>query len=247
MRRHRPSPALVVAFAALLVAIGGTALGAIGAIPADGRFTACYQTSESLLNRIVLLAEPGEQCPNTYARVSWPAQASGGATGPAGPQGPVGPVGPTGSAGAAGPRGQVGPRGLGDPAWRSKVDLTVVKRDVRGSDRDVGGSAAVARCPSGYRAVGGGGAVEGGYALISSVPYIENRVPVGWAIDVYQLPRTKIFENVPQTTRSGGVPSHDHQYFLGPFLMRLEPSARPVGMTVYAVCLDQGRLPKRKK
>ena len=120
------------------------------------------------------------------------------------------------------------------------MDLTVVKRDVRGGT-------AVARCPSGYRAVGGGGAVERGYALISSVPYVENRVPVGWTIDVYQLPRTKIFENVPQTTRSGGVPSHDHQYFLGPFLVRLEPSTKPAETTVYAVCRDQGRLSLRKK
>ena len=28
-----------------------------------------HQTSGSILDRIVLLAEPGEQCPNTYARV----------------------------------------------------------------------------------------------------------------------------------------------------------------------------------
>ena len=239
MRRHRPSIALVVASAALVVAIGGTAFAAVAAIPSEGRFTACYQTSDSLLNRIVLLAEPGEGCPNSYARVSWPAQATGGAVGPAGPQGPAGPPGP---AGPAGPRGQVGPRGIGDPARRSKVDLTVVTRDVRTS------GLAVARCPSGYRAVGGGGAVdESGYVVRSSFPHVENRVPVGWAIDVYTLPRTKIFENVPQTTRSGGVPSHDHQYFLGPFLMRLDYSQRAVEMTVYAVCLDQGRLPKRKK
>lgn len=131
------------------------------------------------------------------------------------------------------------------------MDLTLVKRDVRGSDRDVGRSAAVARCPSGYRAVGGGGTVERGYTLISSVPYVEKQVPVGWEIDVYQLPRTKIFENVPKKTGRtvGGAffPAHDHTYFLGPFLMRLEPSTRPVEMTVYAVCLDQGRLSLRKR
>jgi hypothetical protein len=69
---RRPSPALVVAIAALAVALGGGAVAAIGAIPSDGRFAACYQTSDSILNRIVLLAEPGEECPNTYARVSWP-------------------------------------------------------------------------------------------------------------------------------------------------------------------------------
>ena len=238
MKRRRPSAALVVAATALVVAIGGTAIAAVGAIPSDGRFTACYQTSDSVLNRIVLLAEPGEGCPNSYARVSWPAQATGGAQGPAGP---AGPAGPPGAAGPAGPRGQAGPRGLAGSAQRSKVDLTVVSRDVRG------GSPAVARCPSGYRAVGGGGVVERGYVVRSSFPHVENRVPVGWAIEAYELPRTKIFENVPQTTRSSGVPSHDHQYFLGPFLMRLEPSRRPIEVTVYAVCLDQGRLSLRKR
>jgi hypothetical protein len=228
----------VVACVALVVAIGGSALAAVGAIPSDGRFTACYQTSRSILDRIVVLAEPGEQCPNTYSRVSWPAQESGGAQGPAGPQGPVGPAGP---AGPIGPQGVAGPRGLAATAQRSKVDLTVVKRDVRG------GSSAVAECPTGYRAVGGGGVVEPGYSVVSSMPHVEKRVPVGWEIGVYQLPRTKIFENVPQTTRSGGTPSHDHQYFLGPFLVRLAPSKQPVEMTVYAVCLDQGRLSRHKK
>lgn len=241
-RPRRPSLPLVLSAAALIVAIGGSALAAVGAIPADGRFTACYQTSNSILDRIVLLAEPGEQCPNTYSRVSWPAQASGGSQGPAGPQGPVGPAGP---AGPAGPQGPAGPRGLAASTQRSKVDLAVVKREV------VGSSPAVARCPTGYRAVGGGGVVEKGYTLLSSMPHVEKRVPVGWAIDVYQLPRTKIFENVPQKTKKtvGGAffPAHDHTYFLGPFLMRLEPSRKPAEFTVYVVCLDQGRLSLRKK
>lgn len=244
-RPRRPSLPLVLSAAALIVAIGGSALAAVGAIPADGRFTACYQTSNSILDRIVLLAEPGEQCPNTYSRVSWPAQASGGSQGPAGPQGPVGPAGPAGPAGSAGPQGPAGPRGLAASTQRSKVDLTVVKRDV------VGSSPAVARCPSGYRAVGGGGVVEKGYTLLSSMPHVEKRVPVGWEVDVYQLPRTKIFENVAQTTRENRgtitAPGHVHTYLLHPFLMRLEPSRRPVELTVYVVCLDQGRLSLRKK
>ena len=44
-RLCRPSGALVVATAALLVAIGGSAISAVGAIPSEGRFTACYQTA----------------------------------------------------------------------------------------------------------------------------------------------------------------------------------------------------------
>ena len=54
---RRPSASLVVATAALIVAVGGTAIAALGAIPSDGRFTACYQTSDSILNRTVFLPE----------------------------------------------------------------------------------------------------------------------------------------------------------------------------------------------
>src|SRR5512146_666041 len=59
--------------AALFVAIAGSAFGATAAIPENDRFTACYQTSTDLLSRIVVLAEPNEPCPNTYARITWPA------------------------------------------------------------------------------------------------------------------------------------------------------------------------------
>jgi hypothetical protein len=81
-RPRRPSPAVAIALAALAVAVGGTALGAIAAIPSNDRFTACYQTSDELLSRIVVLAEPNERCPSTYARVTWPATVGGGADAP---------------------------------------------------------------------------------------------------------------------------------------------------------------------
>lgn len=225
-RLRRPSAALVVATAALLVAIGGSAIAAVGAIPSDGRFTACYQTSESVLNRIVVLAEPGEQCPNTYARITWPAQASGGAAGPPGPQGPQGPAGPQGSTGPAGPRGPAGASG-------AKLSFVVVQRSNR-----------VARCPKSYRAVGGGSSVNSPYEIVDSTPLVEDRVPVGWTVNVTARPRTKIFENVPQTTRSAGFPKHAHQYFLGPFLMRLEPTKVPMEVSTYAICVGSPEIAK---
>jgi hypothetical protein len=76
--------------------------------------------------------------------------------------------------------------------------------------------------------------------LRSSHPFVENRIPVGWALRVNKTRRFRIFENVPQTTRSAGVPSHDHKYFLGPFLMAQENrsfSAEPATVTVHAVCV----------
>jgi hypothetical protein len=102
MREMKNRAALVLSATALVVAIGGSGLAAMAAIPQEGRFTACYQTSDSLLNRIVLLAEPNEGCPDTYARVSWPQSGGAGPTGPPGPQGLAGPQGPQGPRGPSG-------------------------------------------------------------------------------------------------------------------------------------------------
>jgi hypothetical protein len=210
MSRRRPSAALVVAVAALLVALGGSAVAAIGAIPSDGRFTACYQTSDSLLNRIVLLAEPGEECPDSYARVSWPAQASGGAAGPAGPQGPAGAQGPAGPAGPAGPRGPAAAS-----AGAPRLVTSVAQRHVV-----LGGGefTAVVRCPKGARAVGGGGAILNSlyHEPLSSYPLVEARVPVGWVFRPFRRPR---FTIVQEPAR----------------LLPLEGS-KPAEVTVYAVC-----------
>ena len=220
MRRHRPSASLVVATAALLIAVGGTAIAAVGAIPADGRFTACYQSSNSLLNRIVLLAEPGEQCPNSYARVTWPAQTSGGS------QGPAGPAGPTGAQGPAGPAGPAGPRGAAGSSARTQLVYAAVERERLPDER----GDASARCPTGTFAVGGGGTTKRApLALSSSRPLLEKGKSVGWTVRVFHERQFRIFENVAQKTKENrGVvtaPAHDHTYFRGPFLMALEKRA----------------------
>ena len=235
MRRHRPSASLVVATAALLIAVGGTAIAAVGAIPADGRFTACYQSSNSLLNRIVLLAEPGEQCPNSYARVTWPAQAAGGS------QGPAGPAGPTGAQGPAGPAGPAGPRGAAGSSARTQLVYAAVERERLPDER----GDASARCPTGTFAVGGGGTTKRApLALSSSRPLLEKGKSVGWTVRVFHERQFRIFENVAQKTKENrGVvtaPAHDHTYFLGPFLMALEKRALasdPPPVTVFAVCV----------
>lgn len=225
MRRHRPSAALVLAATALVVAIGGTAIAAVGAIPADGRFTACYQTSDSLLDRIVLLAEPGEQCPNTYARVSWPSQAGGGAQGP---QGPTGPAGPAGPAGAPGPRGP-----SGSSASNLRLTLNVVQRRVTLDNRPD----ATVRCAAGMSAVGGGGEIHsGGYMLRDSVPLVEKRVPVGWSV------QPKAVQRFAFKTVDGGqletalAAAHRHKYTAPPLYYPLEGRGPPAEVTVYAIC-----------
>jgi hypothetical protein len=213
---------MVVAAAALIVAVGGSAVAAIGAIPQDGRFTACYQTSGDVLNRIVVFAEPNEACPPTYGRVSWSQSGGTGATGPAGPQGPAGPPGP------------VGPAGSFDT---STLRLTVFERRIAVRS----GGVAVARCPVGGRAVGGGAAVGSTHDLMRSAPHVVNRTPIGWEAVPFEKQRFTLIPNTRQTTtESRTIPLHTHFFFPGARLLPLVPRDNPVMVSVYAVCL---RLP----
>lgn len=103
--RRRPSPAMVVACIALLVALGGTSIAAVNQlVPRNSVGSAQLQfgavtrpklrdnavNSAKVANRSLLRADfaPGQL--------------------PAGPTGPQGPAGPAGAAGAAGPAGPAG-------------------------------------------------------------------------------------------------------------------------------------------
>lgn len=222
MRRpqiRRPSPSFVIAAAALLVAVGGSAVAAIAAIPQGGRFTACYQTSNDVLNRIVVLAEPNENCPATYARVSWSESGGGGPAGPQGPPGPQGPAGPAGSFDT------------------TTLRLTVFERRVTVRS----GGTAVARCPVGGRAVGGGGAVASSHELATSAPHVQNRTPIGWEVVPLEKRRFTIVPGGRESTfRSTNIPIHSHRFDVGARLLPLEPRNAPTVVTVYAICL---RLP----
>jgi len=101
---RRPSPAMVVACIALLVALGGTSVAAVSQLarnsvgPRQLQFGAVTNpkirsnavTSAKVRNRSLLRADfaPGQL--------------------PAGPTGPQGPAGPAGAAGPAGPAGVIG-------------------------------------------------------------------------------------------------------------------------------------------
>ena len=102
---RRPSPAMVVACVALVVALGGTSVAAVSQLvprnsvgPRQIQFGAVTGpkirnnavTSVKVANRSLLRADfaPGQL--------------------PAGPTGPMGPAGPAGPAGAAGPAGVIG-------------------------------------------------------------------------------------------------------------------------------------------
>ncbi len=104
LSNRRPSPAMVVACIALLVALGGTSVAAVSQLarnsvgPAQLQFAAVTSpkirtnavNSSKVANRSLLRADfaPGQL--------------------PAGPTGPQGPAGPAGPAGAAGPAGVIG-------------------------------------------------------------------------------------------------------------------------------------------
>lgn len=89
LKRFRPSPAMVIACLALLLALGGTGYAAIK-LPRNS-VTTVQVKDFSLLAR-------------DFKRGQLPA-------------GPVGPTGPTGPAGAAGPAGPAGPSGSASVKW----------------------------------------------------------------------------------------------------------------------------------
>jgi hypothetical protein len=224
---------LILSATALAVAVGGTAFGAFAAIPSGDRFTACYQTSDNILNRIVLLAEPEESCPSSYERVTWPATASAGGGGTPGPPGPPGPQGP---AGPAGPQGAAGPPGR---ASANTLVTSVVTRDVTAS-----GGPAIVRCGGiGRRsyAVGGGGAIlsGGSYRIASSYPVGDgNRRPNGWAVAVKGMVRfTTHAPGFYGTTESLG---HRHRFDPGTRLLPLEGYGRAPVVRVFAICARLG-------
>ena len=219
---------LVLSIVALLVALGGSGLAAVAAIPQDGRFTACYQTSDSLLNRIVLFAEPDENCPNTYARVTWSQSAGAGAAGPPGPQGPAGVQGP------------VGPPGAAAPTRRMLVTVSERRLTLRNALVNVGN--ATARCPRGSRAVGGGGRIHSDHhEPVNSFPLVNKQASIGWTLSVRER-RSFTWKAVDgglvETYKSFG---HRHKLSRPPLLALMDPRGfgkRPAEVTVYAICLS---------
>jgi hypothetical protein len=213
MGRHRPSAALVVALTALAVAIGGTAIAAIGAIPSEGRFTACYQTSPSILDRIVVLAEPGDACPRTYAKVTW-SQA-----GPAGPAGPPGPQGPSGTTGAGS---------------RSTLTTLLVQRRVSLRDDET----ATVKCPTigkRTRAVGGGATGIG-----INYPYVgATGQALGWTFELNRGPSYTLGRTYQGETTRNGIDDHKHSFTLHG-VVQGGPKRPAVTVTVYVICARLG-------
>lgn len=101
---QRPSPALVVACIALLVALGGTSVAAVNALAPNSVGTLQLQ-NEAVTSAKVrdFSLRGGDFRPGTLLR---------GARGPAGPAGRAGTTGPAGAPGGTGPAGAQGPAGV---------------------------------------------------------------------------------------------------------------------------------------
>ena len=137
-RLRRPSPATVLAFVALLVALGGTSYAAIQ-LPANSvgakQLKKNAVNSKKVKNGSLLRADfrSGQL--------------------PAGPRGPQGPQGPQGAQGAQGPQGPPGP--VSAP--------TITVRTGAETARD-----ASADCNAGEAALGGGGTSSDGFIYDTS-------------------------------------------------------------------------------
>jgi hypothetical protein len=112
--RHRPSPAIVIACVALLLALGGVSWAAT-ALPRNSVGTAQLKnnavTSGKVKNHSLLRADfKSGQVPR-------------------GPAGPAGPTGATGAQGPKGPTGPVGPAGTANIRWALvAADATIVAK-----------------------------------------------------------------------------------------------------------------------
>jgi hypothetical protein len=109
MRRilGKPSPAMVVACLALIVALGGTSIAAVNALPRGSVGTPQLQDNSVTARKLAGGAVRSLQVLDGSLRAIdfAPGQLK---PGPQGPAGPPGPAGPAGAAGPAGPAGSIG-------------------------------------------------------------------------------------------------------------------------------------------
>jgi hypothetical protein len=172
LRSHRPSPAMVVALAALFVSLGGVSYAAV-ALKTNSVL------SRHIKNGQVKRVDLGKASVDSSKVVNGklltedfaPGQLPAGARGPQGPAGPTGPTGPTGPQGATGPPGTAGA-------------TTLVQRDgdPQSCDGSACGVAAIAECQAGERAVGGGFAVSASDLVQTQGAQTSGGIPVRWAV-----------------------------------------------------------------
>ncbi|MFI5666072.1 hypothetical protein [Streptomyces sp. NPDC051704] len=135
--------------------------------PSNGVYTGCYTQAEGDLR--VIDYEDGERCRRGEVTVTWNAAGPQGAPGLTGPQGPVGARGPAGAQGPAGGQGPAGPRGpAGEQGPAGTLQLTEVRGPRVLTVPPGGFDTSTAVCPTGQKAVSGGGIRGSGMVVNSS-------------------------------------------------------------------------------
>ena len=157
--KHRPSPAMIVASIALVVALGGVAVASIPS--AGGVITSCYNTSTGAVR--IVDAATTRACNTGEMFLTWNQKGQKGATGA------------TGAKGATGATGPKGPKG----GFKS------IRRVTRlGSMNDSSKKQITKSCGSGEVATGGGHQLIGeitGRVVTRSFP-VGGSPPTGWQV-----------------------------------------------------------------
>lgn len=187
MKRSRAIGASVVAGGML---VGGGV--AYAAIPAnDGVIHACYTTSGTVIGPskgTLRVVDEGERCRSNERALPWNQTGPQGLQGAQGAPGPQGVQGPQGTQGAQGPQGPEGPQG---PAGVLGYSYVESPRVTATAQLDGTWSAdAMAACPNGKHATGGGyrvlqfrGGVPSSALVHTNSPTVfDDRGPQNWQV-----------------------------------------------------------------
>ena len=165
---HRPSPAMVVAFVALLLGLGG---GAYAQQLSNNSVGSKQLKNNAVTTKKIKNGAVNSNKVKNGSLVSGDFKAGQIPAGPAGPRGATGERGPTGATGATGP---IGPRG---PAGATNVTVETSAEEVN----------PVATCPAGRVATGGGGSVTDNtwylYESFPVAPATPGGPPTAWAVN----------------------------------------------------------------
>ena len=142
LRRIKPSPSMVVAAIALLVALGGTSIAAVAvAVPRNSVGTLQLRDNSVVSSKV----KNGSLLARDFRSGQLP-------RGRRGVQGPGGPAGPAGPAGAAGPTGATGPAGVASAGYVAEVinaSTTSASSNSSDSWSTISGSSTTVTVPAG--------------------------------------------------------------------------------------------------
>jgi len=197
---RKPSPATVMAFLALVFAMGGFAVAANqSAKTKKTQIRACYAKKTGEL-RVV---KGKKKCAKGEKRLAWNKRGRRGGVGPAGPPGARGERGQTGPTGPAGENaltdGSVETADLADGAVTAdKIDPSALTDQALGlqivtsetPDNGTSPKSTGVNCPGDKQLVGGGGGAYDGLAPMTggtvAITYSGPSIGDGWYVSAYE-------------------------------------------------------------